>query len=77
MQGTLPPEWSAALPNIITLGIAGSQLTGPVPASWADMELLQEMGLSRNMLSGQLPTFKYAQKQLPAPTSVWRPGMML
>lgn len=55
LQGTLPPAFATALPNLLGLFLANNALTGTLPSEWAAMPSLSVFNLRNNKLSGTLP----------------------
>jgi hypothetical protein len=66
LKGKLPPASALKLlPGLRTLVIAGQPgVTGPIPASWADLLQLEDVRLHGNYLNGELPDSWGALKSL-------------
>jgi hypothetical protein len=66
LKGKLPPASSLKLlPGLTTVVISGQPgVTGPVPASWADVPQLEDVRLHDNDLNGELPDSWSALKAL-------------
>jgi hypothetical protein len=73
LKGKLPPASAPKLlPGLTTVVISGQPgVTGPVPASWADLQQLEDVRLHDNDLNGELPDSWSALKSLKVRHMLW------